>query len=752
MPTHDDRAGEGRRDWCGPALALVVGVVGLLMIHHPTILSGLRRMQADRGDTRLIHYLLEHNYRWYLGVPGHERFWDPPFFYPARNVAAYSDTMLGIAPLYAAYRAAGFAPDTAFQLWTVTLSVLNYVVMLHFLKTRTGLSWAAASLGAFLFAFGAPRANMIHQQTQMTQFLSLVCIDALFGLFAGAYVAWYARAAAWLVAAAGLLAQLSSGYYSGWFTLLALGVAAILAVWTPSMRRPFLATIVRDAPWIGLAGALSALVIRPWLEHHLAASRELGPRWIGWVWRCQPLWSSWLDTGPNNWLGLQIAHLTGLHGFRSADHAIPLGIGLATTVAALAGLYLGRGHTWARLLATIGAVLIVLLTRWPQLPTEIATGALLLAPVALGFAIRTDHPYIFILAAGCVLLDVRFRETGFESQYGFGLFALVLTAAAFADRGEDWRMGCALAALIAAFSWILFHSSMARTLEAACAGLIALAALLPDRRLQRIVESGVLGSFVLFGLLTFYDQQWRACGLALAAVPAVLAARWLPIRPPAQWLPHLALVGLMAEFIFRRWSAWDFFYQNVPGASAMIFVSRVGLVVLIPAAVGFGLALDALRARGQVALAIGLAVLCVVEQATAVSSFDKAANRATIQALARRVDDRSEAFYYTPDVAGSVAANLDAMWAGIERGKPTINGYSGHTPHGWVDLNDPPALRPATLRELNVAFAAWLSTYGRPLKGAQWVGGPDERPDRFRPSLADDAPPPESSVDTPSQQ
>src|SRR6202035_695303 len=93
------------------------------------------------------------------------------------------DTMLGIASLYAAYRVLGGTPDTSFQLWMLTLSVLNYAVMLHLLKRRLGLSILAASLGAFLFAFGSPRVYMMIQQTQMTQFLSLLAIDALFGIF-----------------------------------------------------------------------------------------------------------------------------------------------------------------------------------------------------------------------------------------------------------------------------------------------------------------------------------------------------------------------------------------------------------------------------------------------------------------------------------------------------------------------------------------------------------------------------------------
>src|SRR4051795_7155497 len=65
--------------------AIAAWIVGLLLQFHPMLLSGLRRMQSDWGDTRLNNYILEHGYRWLRGVPGHERFWSPPVFYPATN-------------------------------------------------------------------------------------------------------------------------------------------------------------------------------------------------------------------------------------------------------------------------------------------------------------------------------------------------------------------------------------------------------------------------------------------------------------------------------------------------------------------------------------------------------------------------------------------------------------------------------------------------------------------------------------------
>ncbi len=731
MPVPDVSNPRHRRDWPAYALAASVGALGLMMMHHPMIFSGLRRVQVDLGDSRLINYLLEHNYLWYLGAPGHEGFWDPPFFYPARNIAAYSDSMLGIAPLYAAFRVAGFVPDTAFQLWMLALSALNYAVMLHFLTRRVGLSVAGASAGAFLFAFGSPRLNMLAQQTQMTQFLSLVSVDALFGLFVGGMTSRPARAAAWVVAAAGMMAQLSSAYYPGWFMVLALGIVSLLAIWMSSTRRPFLSTLLRDAPWIALAAALSGLVMRQWLAHHLAASRELGTRSWQWIWPAIPRPASWLDTGTQNWIGGWAARFAGLPPSRSA----PLGIGMATTAAVLAGLYLGRRRASIRLLATGAVVLALCLTVMPSGLVSAAKVLLLLGPLAFAYVGRRDHPRTFLLLVGLVLMLLNAQGFAGKLLLGCGLFTLMIAAAAFVGRAADRREGLMLGALILGLSWTLFGSPIILGYGAACGGLLGLAAAVVGRRSIPRIEATVLGGFLAFVVPVTYAGRPAVWLVALGAPLAVLAARRTPVRPPSRSLLHIALVGLAIELLFNYsggGSAWGFFFLHVPGASSMIFVYRVGLILLIPAAIGLGYAIDALLSSGRTALALGLGLVCLIEQGGTTAAFDKFANREAIASLSRRIDVRAEAFYYTPeDAPPSVGPNLDAMWAGLARGRPTINGYSGHTPRGWRRLDEPDVFEPADLRSLAIALERWKATYGRSVAGVQWIGGPEDRPARF---------------------
>ena len=78
--------------WVPMGLVLAMGCTGVLMAHAPMIFSGFRRLQTDLGDSRYIHYMLEHGYRSLVGETQHRSFWNPPFFYPAQNVAAHSPT------------------------------------------------------------------------------------------------------------------------------------------------------------------------------------------------------------------------------------------------------------------------------------------------------------------------------------------------------------------------------------------------------------------------------------------------------------------------------------------------------------------------------------------------------------------------------------------------------------------------------------------------------------------------------------
>src|SRR5579871_4016420 len=241
---HRSRAG-GRRAaaWLAAWPAGVGWIVGLWLAFAPTLSSRLLRMQVDWGDTRLNNYILEHGYRWIRRMPGHLSLWSPPIFYPAPNTAAYSDILLGVAPFYWVWRLLGFAPDTSYQLWMLTLASLNYAVALLCCRRLLRVGWPAATIGAFVFSFASPRIAQLKHAQLLGQFYPLITLYALVRIFEVANSPGGTERAArrrplWIaVAVASAVLQLYAGYYQGWFLGFTLALGALWALVVPATRR-----------------------------------------------------------------------------------------------------------------------------------------------------------------------------------------------------------------------------------------------------------------------------------------------------------------------------------------------------------------------------------------------------------------------------------------------------------------------------------------------------------------------------------
>ncbi len=347
----------------GPLTPIVVWCAGLLLAHHPMLLSGLDRIQGDLLDARFVNYVLEHGFRWVTGAPGHRDFWSPPFFHPARNAAAYSDTLLGTAPLYWCWRICGFPADTSFQLWMLAVSSLNFLATYLLLRCGFHLGPTASSSGAFLFAFNAPRMNQLMHPQLLAQFESVITIYALIRLFSDPDGLRGVRAVAWaVVAASGVAAQLYAGFYLGWFFVLALGIASAWACLLPACRGPFL-SVPRRHPvaFLGLA-VFATVLLLPLGIHSWRARAELGSRSLGEAGVADL--GTWVYLGPESWLWGRVPFLGQLEG-RGSDHEGRLGIGLVTTCAGLAGLSLARRSAAVRLIALTALTLFCCVTALP---------------------------------------------------------------------------------------------------------------------------------------------------------------------------------------------------------------------------------------------------------------------------------------------------------------------------------------------------------------------------------------------------
>jgi hypothetical protein len=201
-------------------------------------------------------------------------------------------------------------------------------------------------------------------------------------------------------------------------------------------------------------------------------------------------------------------------------------------------------------------------------------------------------------------------------------------------------------------------------------------------------------------------------GLGLGPLTSALALAgfWLGRRRP--WLVALGCGGLALFLLTTRFgdfTLWRWVFEWVPGAGAIRAVTRAALVVLIPVALAVGVGLERVRAASPV-LAGSLGLFCLAEQAMTLPSFDKAANRAAIEQIASRVDPREcDAFLYV--AIGSAFLpwkySIDAMWASLRSGVPTINGYTGFHPDGW-NLGNSVLSSPGDEARIEAELARWV--------------------------------------------
>ena len=383
---------------------VVSWAVGLLVMAWPTFASGFQRVQGGLGDSRLVNFTLEHSYRWLMGMPLAEDLWSPPIFFPVQNVAAYTDLMLGVAPLYWIWRWFGCDPHTAYQLWMLICWSLNFAACFLVLHRGLRLHPFGASAGAYLFAFASPRyMSMAHQQL-VPQFWLVAALAGLIAIFKGGerlsrVGRWIASAALWF----GLVAQLYTAVYPLAFFALGLAAAAAAGLTVRSMREPLLAAVKRHAIPLTVTAVIAVAMSVPLAANYSAAAADLGMHSENQVHLPKPL--SWVLPGNSSRVYgkmLKTLDLPGYRGFSQTN-----GVGFATLVACAVGLWIGRRRRVVQLMVVgIGALVLVTLSfpgGWSPwwVVRELVPGAaalravarvglMLLFPAAFGLALVTD--------------------------------------------------------------------------------------------------------------------------------------------------------------------------------------------------------------------------------------------------------------------------------------------------------------------------------------------------------------------------
>ncbi len=135
---------------------------------RPTFDSGFARVQAEAGDGMLNHYLLEHSWQVVSNPNYCGTLLSPPFFYPQPLTLAYSESFLGVAPLYWGFRLA-FPDDLAYQWWMILCSVLNFLAFAAVVRWF-GCGHLLAAFGGFFWAFALVHLEQAKHQQMIPRF------------------------------------------------------------------------------------------------------------------------------------------------------------------------------------------------------------------------------------------------------------------------------------------------------------------------------------------------------------------------------------------------------------------------------------------------------------------------------------------------------------------------------------------------------------------------------------------------------
>ena len=177
----------------------------------------LNGVPHDLGDPLLTTWLM-----WWSGTQGGlpltAHWWNAPIFYPAPGIFAFSENLLGLAPIAAPLTALTHQPlighNVAF-IATIVLSALGA----HFLAYTITRRHDASAIAGIAFAFAPYRLAQAPHIQVLASFWTPICLAALHRYDRTARTRWLLVAVtAWVIQA------LSCGYYLFF-------LAALLALW-----------------------------------------------------------------------------------------------------------------------------------------------------------------------------------------------------------------------------------------------------------------------------------------------------------------------------------------------------------------------------------------------------------------------------------------------------------------------------------------------------------------------------------------
>ena len=208
--------GEGPRipgGWRGAAVWLLAAAfyAALTVVQTWPLVTRLSDvLPHDLGDPGLNAWIIWWNAQ---AVPLTERWWNAPIFFPSSGALAFSETLLGLAPITTPIQWFGGSPITAYNvafLLTFPLSALAA----HALVLRLTGRHDAALIAGLIYGFNPFRIAHFPQIQVMTSYWMPLSLLGLHAYATSGKVRWLV-----LFGAAWLMQALSNGYYLLFFPI-----------------------------------------------------------------------------------------------------------------------------------------------------------------------------------------------------------------------------------------------------------------------------------------------------------------------------------------------------------------------------------------------------------------------------------------------------------------------------------------------------------------------------------------------------
>jgi hypothetical protein len=343
--------------WALAIIPMLVGYFGYLM----QTTAWYEFIPGDYSDARFNSVILEHQFQW---IKGHiASFWSPSFFYPARDVLAFSDSHIGSGWPYVILRWLDFSRESSYLGWFVVAACLNYATCFYALS-RLGCGVLAAGLGAFVYAFGLPALSQeAHAQLNNRYYVPLAA------LFAYRYLLDKRLTdGCWTVVWASL--QFLCSVYIGIFLVYLLGVMCLASVFTVKRDRATalssrIGAVGQSKVVAGIAAGVMLVLTALMLWKYYQVSRFYGfstAAIAGEYMLPRPVSYLLADrSGLSNWVGLKLGAI--IPSAYRHEHQMFLGLGPLALMAVgiIVALTKARLAPLARLMG-ISLILLVVVT------------------------------------------------------------------------------------------------------------------------------------------------------------------------------------------------------------------------------------------------------------------------------------------------------------------------------------------------------------------------------------------------------